>query len=165
MTVKEYLNQIRDMDIRISQRQKQLEELRILAFGDKSPAIDKPQIQTSPAGDILESAVIKYVDLDKEINDLIDEYVNTKNRIIHEIHRLNNPKYVELLHKRYVDYMSLEDIASEMNYSHDRIRHLHGNALEAFRTKVLNDLFTAEEKSTHNSTFTCGNMISGNPTH
>lgn len=144
MTVKEYLNQIRNMDIRITQRQAQLEELRFLAFGDKSPTIDGPQIQSSPSGDIMESAIIKYVDLSREIELLIDDYVDTKNRIIEEIHSLSNAKYVELLHKRYVDYMSLEEIAHAMNYSEIHIKRLHGNALEAFRTKILNNILRGD---------------------
>lgn len=140
MTVKEYLEQIELLDIKINQKQAQLEELRLLAFGDKSPSIDKPQVQSSPVGDKMENAVIKYVDAAKEISALIDRYVAVKQDIIDEIHSLKNKDYIDLLYKRYVDYMSLGEIADEMNYSYSRIRHLHGSALEAFKKEVLNDM-------------------------
>lgn len=142
MTVKEYLEQIKTLDIKIDQKQKQLDELRLKAYGDKSPSIGKSLIQSSPNGDQMESSVVRYVDLEHEIEVMIDNYTDTKNRIINEIHMLNNNLFIQLLFKRYVEYKQLDVIAIEMNYTEDYIRHVHGNALEAFRTKVLNRTIT-----------------------
>ncbi len=43
---------------------------------------------------------------------------------------MGNPLFVELLHKRYVEFKGLELIAIEMNYTYNHIRHMHGRALE-----------------------------------
>ena len=137
MTAKEYLKQIELFDTKIRHRQVQLDELRILALGNTSQHMDKPQVQTSTNGDQLESDVIRYVDLANDIEKMIDYYVDLKEQVIREIHSLNDRRYIDILFKRYVEYKSYEDISKEMNYNQDWIRQLHKQALEDFYKKVL----------------------------
>lgn len=137
MTVKEYLEQIKVLDIKIDQKQKQLDELRLKAYGDKSPSIGKSLIQSSPSGDQMESSVVKYVDLEREIESMIDTYTDTKNRIINEIQSLDDHRYIDLLYKRYVEYKAFETISNEMKYNPDWTRRLHIQALNDFCKKVL----------------------------
>lgn len=73
--------------------------------------------------------------------------VNQKqlDKVIGQIHMLDDITYMEILFKKYIEYKTLKDIAVEMKYSYGRTKHIHGFALEAFRIKVL-------ENSAPNST-------------
>ena len=76
--------------------------------------------------------MIKYIDLENDLNKQIDEFVDLKNKIINEIQSLKDINYVKLLYKRYIEYKRLEVIAVEMNYTYTYVRTLHGQALQEF---------------------------------
>lgn len=134
---KEYLRQIRKLDVMIEQRIRERDSLRQFD-GVSGISLDTDPVQTSPNGAApFESTVERLITLETELDDLIDEYVSTRNRIIGEIQGIENTVYIDLLYKRYVEYKTLEVIAVEMNYSYERIRHLHGYALRAFELKYL----------------------------
>lgn len=134
---KEYLQQIRRLDRLIEHRIKERDSLRTFD-GVSGISYDGDPVQTSPDGSApFERTVEKLIALEAQLDNLIDEFVETRNRIIGEIHGLPNTNHVDLLYKRYVEYKTLEVIAVEMNYSYERIRHLHGYALRAFELKYL----------------------------
>lgn len=139
MTVKQYLDQIRQLDLMINQRIEQVEELKQIAAGVKSPGMKMEMVQTSKEGDPIGNIVNKYLDMEKEIDAMIDSYVDLKDKIIGEIQALPDPRMVELLSLRYIKYMRLEEIACTMKkrngypYSYDHIRRLHSMSLNAFQ--------------------------------
>lgn len=138
MTVKQYLGQVRQLDLKINQRFDQVEELKQIAAGVKSPGIKGSMVQTSKEGDPIGNIVNKYLDIESEIDELIDRYVSLKNKIIGEIQSLPDPRMIELLYLRYIKYMRLEEIACTMKkkngnaYSYDHIQRLHSKALYEF---------------------------------
>lgn len=146
MTAKEYLSQIRLLDVKIGQKQEEKEYLRSVASGNKSPALTKDKVQSSIQGNKMEDAVIKYAELEREIEQMILELVILRHRIIDQIQQLQDAKYVELLQLKYVGrfegtrihYFRLEEIACTMKksngmpYSYEHIRSLHGKALQKF---------------------------------
>ena len=58
-------------------------------------------------------------------------------RIVDLILGMDNPIHVQVLYGRYVKGRSLSAIANELAYSYDRIKHVHGEALQAFDEKYL----------------------------
>lgn len=147
MTAKEYLNQIRLLDLKISQKQEERDHLKAMAAGNSSPVLSKDKVQTSGSGDKMARTVDKYIDLEKEIDKMISQYVDMRDHIIDQIHSLGDSKYVELLYLKYVGrredngkihYLRLEEIACVMKksnglpYSYEHIRMLHGEALKRF---------------------------------
>lgn len=132
MTAKEYLQQLRMLDIKIRHRKEQVEELRALAMCSGSFAGDGDRVQTSGSGDRMSEQVARYVDLQAEVEEMIRGYTEKKDRIIREIHELSDARYVEVLFKRYVEFKRLDVIASEMGYTYEWIRMVHGHALQAF---------------------------------
>lgn len=137
MTAKEYLSRIRTLDIIISQKEKELHNLRIMATGIGSSATDSVRVKSSPRSDALENRVIRMVELSEEIDKAVDAYVDERTKIVNEIHELNNPVHIEILYKRYVEYKKLEDVAIEMDYEYSSIRRLHGRALQEFAKKFI----------------------------
>lgn len=147
MTAKEYLSQIRLLNLKIDQKMEEKADLMSRAMGNHSPVLSKDKVQSSISGDKMSNTIDRYVDLEKEIDDLIDRYVDKRDMIINQIHQLDDPRYVELLQLKYVGkrggdgrmhYMRLEEIAcimkkpSGMPYTYGHIKSLHGEALKQF---------------------------------
>ena len=137
MKAKEYLKQIEKLDKCIDQKQIECDSLRLLAESNGSIQYGE-RVQTSPQGDTLEKKVLKYVQMEQEINDMVDRFVDLKHKIIDEIQGLSEVKHIDVLFKKYVQYKSLEQIAVEMNYTYQYVRELHGHALQDFERTYTN---------------------------
>lgn len=131
MTTKKYLQQLRTLNIKIRQREEQIAELRSKAMSSGSLSCNDDRVQTSVSGDKLSETVSRYVDMQAEISRLIEYYVAKKNEIITAIQRLDDPRYVSILYKRYVDFESFEQIACDLHYNYTWTCELHGQALQA----------------------------------
>lgn len=139
MTSKEYLMQVQRLNILIDQRIKEKDALRNF---DLISGIDYSQdkVQTSHSSDAIFVKVIeKIIEIESEVNRLIDEYVSLKNKIIGEIQMLQNPQYIQILYKKYVEFKQLKVIAVEMNYSYNYIKRIHGCALLDFGKQFIKD--------------------------
>lgn len=137
MKAKEYLQQVQKLDVMINQKIAEKSELRKF---DGVLGIDYSgnKVQSSPKGDApFTKSVERIIDLEKEIDDMIDQYVNFKDQIINEIQSLSNVTYIEILYKRYIKYKRLEVIAVELGYSYQYVRVMHGYALQEFGKAVL----------------------------
>ena len=130
-TPKEYLRQLRTAEIKIEQKEEELERLKS-SLESISTGTDSERVQTTPRDKVLED-VPQMVDLKREIESDIKELLILKNKIINEIQSMDNPVYINILYKRYVQYKSLEEIAVEMSYSYRQIKRLHGISLQGFR--------------------------------
>ena len=136
VTPKEYLRQLRVFSIKIQQKKEELESLKAAAE-NVTASIDNERVQTSPK-DRMPEDISRIVDLENEIREDTHRLIFMKDKIINEIHKLNNPVYIEILYKRYVEYKSLEEISVELSYSYIHVKRLHGYALQAFRKQFQN---------------------------
>ena len=144
MTAKEYLQQIYRQNKCIDRLVKQLEELKYLSSFVKAIDYSNDKVQSSKSSDAdFVRTINKIADLQAEINKKIDVLVDTKNIIIQQIQSVDNSIYADILYKRYVECKKLEQIAVEMNYSYDWVRHKHGKALKYFER---------QNKTTHKNT-------------
>lgn len=144
MTAKEYLRQIEMLDVKIKQKQAQVEDLRDRAQSVGGQQTDSVRVQSSKQGDTIGRKVVRYAALEEEIEVYTRELLRLKNKIINQIQELQDVRYVELLFKRYVERKKLELIAVEMNYDYDYVRALHGYALIDFGTRFNLDEAEAE---------------------
>ena len=132
MKAKEYLLQIETLQTKIEQKRQRAKEYRELALTSGGFDYSKERVQTSNHSGQIENPVIRYIALEQEINEDILLLQQTKDKITGEIHNINNPDFIKLLYERYVESINLGVIAKEMQYSYDRIRHMHGEALKEF---------------------------------
>ena len=130
-TPKEYLRQLRTAEIKIEQKEEELERLKS-SLESISTGTDSERVQTTPR-DRLSEEITRIVDLEKEINSDLGALLMLRNKIINEIQSMDNSVYINILYKRYVQYKSLEEIAVEMSYSYRQILRLHGLALQEFK--------------------------------
>ena len=136
MTAKEYLGQLETLDIKIRQREEQIRELRSRAMASGSLAVDNERVQTSISGDKMSENVSRYVDLQAEVEELWVSYTEKKNEIITTIQKLEDPRYIDILYKRYVEFETFERIADEKVYSWRHILRLHKQALKKIKDVI-----------------------------
>lgn len=138
MTAKEYLSQYRVLKIKLQHKQQELEEFRYMLIS-AGINLGEEKVQTSPQ-DSLCQAVVTMLDMEAEIKEETAELVTLKHRILSEIHQLENPLFVQILYKRYIECKSLWEISEEINYAYRHIKRLHGHALQEFYRKILKDV-------------------------
>lgn len=127
---KDYLRKIELFDANINNRISDLQELKSLVT--KITATISPVcVSGSGNQDRLGDAVAKIVDMQDEINRKIDKYIALKKEISAMLEQIQDPDQVKVLHMRYFEYKSWEQIAFEMNYSYRNVCYIHGKALQA----------------------------------
>lgn len=66
----------------------------------------------------------------------VQEYIVLQDEIISNIHKLYNPLHIKILHRKYIDFKKLKEIAKELGYEYGYIRQQHRKGLEAL-DKIL----------------------------
>ncbi len=124
-----YLCKVEDIDNMITKKQEQIDSLRSLA---SSTALhtDSERVQTSGSGDKIGDCCAKIADLCAEINQDIDDFVDTKADIMHTIDKLDDLEERRLLYCRYFQYMPMIKIAQEMCVSERHIYRMHKTAVQ-----------------------------------
>lgn len=130
MTIKEYLNQVKESDAMINVKLKRLEELKEQSLCIRSPDYSSDRAQTSPQGDTIGKIVAKIVDLQEEINADIDRFVDLKADVMHNIDRLTNPDEKVVLYGKYFEYKTMQQIADEVPCCKRTVQRLHKEGLK-----------------------------------
>ena len=164
MTAKDYLKQVarwrrkiesieamsRD---RIERQTEELERLYHLAGGLKAITYDRDIVQVSPENR-LEAICVQIEEASTKVSQAVMKerleagkkvraYEEKIQVIADQIAGMEKEDHAEILRLRYLEteadgrQMRLERIACVMNRTFDRVRHLHGEALEEFRRKYL----------------------------
>ena len=129
MTAKEYLSQARFLDERINSKIQQITSLNELATKCTSTLSDMPH-NPNKGNSTMADAVCKIIDLQEEINRDIDRLVDLKREIMKVIKAVPDVEYQTILEKRYLCFISWEQIAVDMNYSIQHIHRMHSKALK-----------------------------------
>ena len=81
-----------------------MEGSRVSASGSKSRMAD---------------AVDRLVDIEAEVDALVDRLIGIKKEVISTIEKVDNPTWYNILHMRYIQYISLQDIADHYGKDYD----------------------------------------------
>lgn len=147
MTAKEYLNKLEELQTKVKQKKQELEDIQNnLGIVTNGNGGDSVRVQTSfgcATGKRTEQQAIRIASVENDIREKIIEYIETKNKIIDEIHDLNSDLYIDILYRRYVrGEKNFTKIAYEMGYAYKYIVNKHGEALLQFE-KIHPLLFSA----------------------
>ena len=129
MTAKEYLSQAFRLDQRINSKLEQVSRLRNMAV-KATGSFQAERISGTSQHSPMESAVVKLIDLEYEINDDIDRLVDLKREMASLVEKIADPSYRVLLELRYLGCSRWEDIAFKMGYDLRWVYRLHGRALK-----------------------------------
>jgi HPt (histidine-containing phosphotransfer) domain-containing protein len=130
MKAKEYLSQAIRLDHRISSRLEQLENLKALAMRVTS---NLTQEKVSGGRNIrgpFENTMAKIIDLEKEINQEVDQFIELKQEIMDTICQVEDVNCQLVLEKRYISGKSWGDISLELGYSRSGVFRIHGEGLK-----------------------------------
>lgn len=122
----------------INNKQIELEQMYTLAT-NVTVSTDNERVQTSGSKDKVGDTVSKIVDLQNEINNMIDEFVDKKQEIIKTIEKLSNADEYDVLHKHYIQNKNWVQIAEDMSYSYQGIHKIHNRALKEVQM-ILNSI-------------------------
>lgn len=125
---KAYLSQVKLYDTHINNKLEELTRLKELLRHITSSIKDVP-VSGGGNQDKMGSAVAKIVDLENEINDAVDAYIDKQREIGRVLERLGDADQVAVLHKRYFEDMPWEQIALEMHMTYRNVCYIHGRAL------------------------------------
>lgn len=131
MTTKSYLEQVERLNRMIQNKLSEINQLKHIAMSITNEQ-KEINVQTSSDKDKMGTAVAKLVDLERETDKLVDDYINKRKRIIEQVDSISDTNMYHVLSERYISRKELSVIAVEMGYSFKQVCRIHGNALEEF---------------------------------
>ena len=131
-----FLEQPEKLDIQIRNKLIEKKQWHDIALGITAN-MDGERVQSSGAKSKMADAINKCVDMEAEIDNLIDELIDTKKNVIQTIEKLDSPTEYNVLHMRYIQYMSLQEIADHYNRDYGWVTTTHGRALKSVQ-EVMN---------------------------
>lgn len=137
MTAREYLGQAYRLDQWINSKLRQVENLRSLTQRVTASYGREPVSHTRNVTS-LEDSIIRLMEAEEQINQQIDKMVNLKMDIAALIDHVRNENYRLILEKRYLCFLSWDEIATDMHFSSRWVRNVHERALEVVG-KLLNE--------------------------
>ena len=131
--VKEYLYQVKKLDRMINTKLNELEKWKSVCEYPNVPAYGLEKVQSS--GGKTTFALENYIIMESEIQEAIQELLETKREVIGTIEKLPLPEY-EVLYEKYVNFKEFQEIADKMDKSYSWTTSIHGRGLVSIR-KIL----------------------------
>lgn len=129
MDAKKYLGQLKRLDTMITNKLIEKAQWKAISLGTTAP-LGGERVQTSGSQQKMADAIDRYIDIEAEIDAYIDKLVDTKKDVISVIEQLNTTEY-DILHKVYVQYITLEDVAGMYGRSYTWVTTAHGRGIKA----------------------------------
>lgn len=137
MTAQEYLKQIKKLDTLINNKIAERQQWLDIALSI-TPNMSGDRVQSSGSQQKMADAINHYVDIGREIDRAVDELHDKKQSIISVLEELPELEY-DVLHKHYVQYMPLAEIAELRGRSESRMKVVHTNALRLLETLIKDE--------------------------
>ena len=125
-----YLEQVEKLDSIIKNKLIEKQQWKDIALGITAN-MDGERVQSSGAKSKMADAINKCIDIEAEIDSLIDKLIDTKKDVIHTIEQLYSPTEYNVLHMRYIQYLSLQEIADHYGKDYGWATTTHGRALKS----------------------------------
>ena len=134
MNTKDYLNQVSRLEKTIKHKETEISQYRELTTR-LSSAQYGVKVRTSPEPDRIGATMAKIDEMECELIETINCYVDKKNHIIAQIDGIEDEMLYQVLFARYIEKKTFEKIAEELNYSPRQISRLHERVLAEFEKK------------------------------
>lgn len=125
---KEYLQQAEDMNTVINNKMAEKAQWKAIALGITSHS-EGERVQSSGSQSKMADAITRCIDIESEIDRLVDRLIDLKQEIIRTIECLNATEY-DVLHKRYIQGMTFDEIGAAKGKSKSWATTVHGRALQ-----------------------------------
>lgn len=128
MKAKDFLKQPKKLDKMIENKLIEKEQWKSIATGTTAQ-MGGERVQSSGSQQKMADAIDRYMDIEAEIDHAIDRLVERKNDVISVIEQLNATEY-DILHKVYIQYLTLYDVSVVYNKTYSWATTIHGRALK-----------------------------------
>ena len=136
MKAKDYLKQIEKLDTLIQNKLAEKARWKDIALGITTNT-EGERVQSSGSQQKMADAINRCIDIEREIDSFVDSMVDLKKEIIQTIEQLNPTEY-DVLHKRYIQNMTFDEIAETKRKSKSWATTVHGRALQSVQ-RILDD--------------------------
>lgn len=136
MNVQEWLEEVKKLDELINAKLAERQRLIEIAT-DISPKMPDgmPHSNTGMVSQKMSDAVINLIDLEKQIDNLIDRYVDYKRQVVETLERLPEKQY-GVLHRHYIRGMTWESVAEDMGYSVMQVWRIKKKAFKSLESVI-----------------------------
>jgi DNA-directed RNA polymerase specialized sigma24 family protein len=124
-----FLERVEKIDTILENKLIEQQQWRSLATSI-SANMDGERVQSSSPKSKLENAVVNCVAMEDEICECVDKLIEEKRKVTKVLESLYSPTEYKILHMRYIQYISLSDIADRLNREYTWVTTTHGRALK-----------------------------------
>lgn len=136
MTAQEYLEQVKVKEAVIKNLERDRTNLVAMMYS-MGGAGSGDRVQSSKDPDKFGTLYGKIDEKEREIVNEISKLIDFKLKVSSEINNMKDGRYIELLHRRYIEHESWNAISIDMQYSLKHITKLHRRALQEFEEQFL----------------------------
>lgn len=131
MITKQQLEEIKQLDDAINIKLSEIEALRDIATSISAVLKDEV-VQSSKQSDKMASCVVKIVDLETEVNELTDRFVEIRTALLDEVTRVLARGTIEfnVIYLKYFVYKRQFEICSILHYSREAVRQIELRSLK-----------------------------------
>lgn len=129
MDAKAYLKQVFKLDTMITNKLLEKERWKAIAL-NTTARYEGERVQTSGNPQKMSDAIARYMDIEQEINADIDSLIDRRRDISRLIENLPVAEY-DVLHKRYIQGMTFDEIGAAVDKSKSWATSVHGRALHS----------------------------------
>lgn len=130
MDAKSFLRQTEKLDAQIQNKMIERQQWRDMALGITAN-MSGDRVQSSGSQSKMADAIDRCVDMEAEIDSLVDKLIDTKREVIATIEQLDSPTEYNVLHMRYIQYKTLQEIADKYGKDYGWATTCHGRALKS----------------------------------
>ena len=128
MNARDFLKQPKKLDKMIENKLIEKEQWESIATGTTAQ-MGGERVQSAGSQQKMADAIARFIDIEKEIDECIDQLIDTKNDVITVIEQLNASEY-DLLHKVYVQFFTLQEVADLYEKSISWAKTIHKRGLK-----------------------------------
>ena len=130
MEVKEFLSQPKRLDLQVRNKLIEKQQWRDLALGITAN-MEGERVQSSGSQQKMQDAIIKCVDCEAEIDRLVDLLIDKKKEVVQTIEQVESPIEYDVLHRIYIQYQTLQEVADHYGKEYGWATTTHGRALKS----------------------------------
>ena len=136
----EFLERVEKIDTLVENKLIEQRQWKDLALSITATMGGERVQSSSKSTSKMEDAVVKCIMIEDEIAAAVERLIAEKKKVVQVIEALNSPTEYRILHMRYIQYISLADIAVKLNKEYTWVTTTHGRAV-----KHVQDLLNKEK--------------------
>ena len=128
MDARQFLERVEKLDAVIRNKLIERKQWMDIALGITA-STEGERVQSSGAHSKMADAVNRCVDMEAEIDAVVDLLVETKRDVVDTIEKLDSAVEYNVLHMKYIQFMTLQDIADRYKKEYGWATTTHGRAM------------------------------------